>query len=226
GLDVENADVGADADRDLARARAGDAGAEDDDLRRTYAGDAREQDAATAVGRLQTPRARLHRELARDLAHRREQRQRAVVELDRLVGDGAHAALDEHARQRLVGGEVEIREEDELRAHMAELFAAEVGRRVVALAERGIVPGLATVLVGDDPASRVYVGSKEKGCAALGMRSFGHRPPADATTSQLVALVEELNARPDVHGILVQLPLPDTLDEDAVIQAIAPAKDV
>ena len=124
GPDVENADVGADADRDLARARAGDAGAEDDDLRRTYAGDAREQDAATAVGRLQTPRARLHRELARDLAHRREQRQRAVVELDRLVGDGAHAALDEHARQRLVGGEVEIREEDELRAHMAELFAA------------------------------------------------------------------------------------------------------
>ena len=109
---------------------------------------------------------------------------------------------------------------------VAERVRAEVGRRVVALAERGIVPGLATVLVGDDPASRVYVGSKEKGCAVLGMRSFGHRPPADATTSQLVALVEELNARPDVHGILVQLPLPNTLDEDAVIQAIAPAKDV
>ena len=109
---------------------------------------------------------------------------------------------------------------------VAERVRAEVGRRVVALAERGIVPGLATVLVGDDPASRVYVGSKEKGCAALGMRSFGHRPPADATTSQLVALVEELNARPDVHGILVQPPLPDTVDEDAVIQAIAPAKDV
>jgi len=109
---------------------------------------------------------------------------------------------------------------------VAERVRAEVGRRVAALAERGVVPGLATVLVGDDPASRVYVGSKEKGCAALGMRSFGHRLPADATTSQLVALVEELNARPDVHGILVQLPLPDTLDEDAVIQAIAPAKDV
>ncbi|HEY2389310.1 MAG TPA: bifunctional methylenetetrahydrofolate dehydrogenase/methenyltetrahydrofolate cyclohydrolase FolD [Candidatus Binatia bacterium] len=109
---------------------------------------------------------------------------------------------------------------------VAERVRAEVGRRVTALAERGIVPGLATVLVGDDPASRVYVGSKEKGCAALGMRSFGHRVPADTTTPQLVALVAELNARADVHGILVQLPLPADVDEDAVIQAIDPAKDV
>ena len=109
---------------------------------------------------------------------------------------------------------------------VAERVRAEVGRRVAALAERGIVPGLATVLVGDDPASRVYVGSKERGCAALGMRSFGHRLPADVATPQLVALVEELNARPEVHGILVQLPLPDHVDEDAVVQAIAPAKDV
>ena len=109
---------------------------------------------------------------------------------------------------------------------VAERVRAEVGRRVAALVERGIVPGLATVLVGDDPASRVYVGSKEKGCAALGMRSFGHRLAADATTPQLVALVGELNGRADVHGILVQLPLPDAIDEDAVIQAIAPPKDV
>jgi methylenetetrahydrofolate dehydrogenase (NADP+)/methenyltetrahydrofolate cyclohydrolase len=103
---------------------------------------------------------------------------------------------------------------------------AEVGRRVATLAARGVVPGLATVLVGDDPASRVYVSSKEKGCAALGMRSLGHRLPADTTTPQLVALVAELNARADVHGILVQLPLPGDVDEDAVIQTIAPAKDV
>jgi methylenetetrahydrofolate dehydrogenase (NADP+)/methenyltetrahydrofolate cyclohydrolase len=103
---------------------------------------------------------------------------------------------------------------------------AEVGRRVATLAARGVVPGLATVLVGDDPASRVYVGSKEKGCAALGMRSFGHRLPDDTTTPQLVALVEELNGRADVHGILVQLPLPADVDEDVVIQTIAPAKDV
>jgi methylenetetrahydrofolate dehydrogenase (NADP+)/methenyltetrahydrofolate cyclohydrolase len=109
---------------------------------------------------------------------------------------------------------------------VAERVRAEVGRRVAALAERGIVPGLATVLVGDDPASRVYVGSKEKGCAALGMRSFGHRVPADTTTPQLLALVHELNARTDVHGILVQLPLPPDVDEDAVVQAIDPAKDV
>ncbi len=109
---------------------------------------------------------------------------------------------------------------------VAERVRAEVGRQVARLAARGVVPGLATVLVGDDPASRVYVGSKEKGCAALGMRSFGHRLPTDTTTAQLVALVAELNARPDVHGILVQLPLPATIDEDAVIQAIAPAKDV
>lgn len=109
---------------------------------------------------------------------------------------------------------------------VAERVRTEVGRRVAALAERGIVPGLATVLVGDDPASRVYVGSKEKGCAALSMRSFGHRVPADTTTPQLLALVHELNARADVHGILVQLPLPPDVDEDAVVQAIDPAKDV
>jgi methylenetetrahydrofolate dehydrogenase (NADP+) / methenyltetrahydrofolate cyclohydrolase len=109
---------------------------------------------------------------------------------------------------------------------VAERVRTEVGRRVVVLAARGVVPGLATVLVGDDPASRVYVGSKEKGCAALGMRSFGHRLPSTATTDELIALVGELNARPDVHGILVQLPLPDAVDENAVIQTIAPAKDV
>jgi methylenetetrahydrofolate dehydrogenase (NADP+)/methenyltetrahydrofolate cyclohydrolase len=109
---------------------------------------------------------------------------------------------------------------------VAERVRAEVGRRVAALAQRGVVPGLATVLVGDDPASAVYVGSKEKGCAALGMRSVGHRLPADVTTTQLVTLIEELNTRPEVHGILVQLPLPPQIDEDAVVQAIAPAKDV
>src|SRR5690349_3948885 len=109
---------------------------------------------------------------------------------------------------------------------VAERVRGEVGERVATLVERAVVPGLATVLVGDDPASRVYVGSKEKGCAALGMRSFGHRLPADTTTPQLLALVAELNARVDVHGILVQLPLPADVDEDAVIQAIDPAKDV
>ena len=109
---------------------------------------------------------------------------------------------------------------------VAQAVRAEAARDVAALRARGVTPGLATVLVGDDPASRVYVGSKERACTEIGMASIGRRLPADTTTAALVALVAELNARPDVHGILVQLPLPDGIDTDAVIQAIAPAKDV
>src|SRR3954469_8675998 len=85
---------------------------------------------------------------------------------------------------------------------------AEVAANVEALRARtGIVPGLATVLVGDDPASHVYVGSKEKACVELGMRSVGHRLDRGATTAQIIALVDALNRGDDVHGILVQLPL-------------------
>ncbi len=110
---------------------------------------------------------------------------------------------------------------------VARAVRAEVAANVEALRVRtGIVPGLATVLVGDDPASHVYVGSKEKACVELGMRSFGHRLDTDTTTPQIVALVEELNRRDDVHGILVQLPLPGGVDAQAVTEAIAPAKDV
>lgn len=109
---------------------------------------------------------------------------------------------------------------------VAQAVRAEAARDVTALRARGVTPGLATVLVGDDPASRVYVGSKERACTEVGMESIGRRLPADTTTAALVALVGELNARPDVHGILVQLPLPAGIDTDAVIQAIAPAKDV
>jgi methylenetetrahydrofolate dehydrogenase (NADP+)/methenyltetrahydrofolate cyclohydrolase len=102
----------------------------------------------------------------------------------------------------------------------------EVSSRVARLAERGVVPGLATVLVGDDQASQVYVGSKQKACAEVGMRSFGHRLPASTTQAALLALVAELAKNTDVHGILVQLPLPKGLDAQAVIEAIPPAKDV
>jgi methylenetetrahydrofolate dehydrogenase (NADP+)/methenyltetrahydrofolate cyclohydrolase len=109
---------------------------------------------------------------------------------------------------------------------VAQAVRAEAARDVAALRARGVTPGLATVLVGDDPASRVYVGSKERACTEIGMASIARRLPADTTTTALVALVAELNARPDVHGILVQLPLPDGIDTDAVIQAITPAKDV
>lgn len=88
------------------------------------------------------------------------------------------------------------------------------------------VPGLAVVLVGEDPASKVYVGSKEKQTVEVGMRSFAHRLPADTAQADLIALVQQLNADPAVDGILVQLPLPKHLDELAVVSAIDPDKDV
>ncbi len=87
-------------------------------------------------------------------------------------------------------------------------------------------PGLAVILVGDDPASKVYVNGKEKDCAECGIRSFSHRLPADTRQETLLKLVEELNRDPAVDGILCQLPLPEGLDADAVINAIAPDKDV
>ena len=109
---------------------------------------------------------------------------------------------------------------------VAQVVRGEAARNVEALRARGVVPGLATVLVGDDAASRVYVGTKERACAEIGMRSIGQRLAAATRTADLVALVTELNGRADVHGILVQLPLPEGIDSDAVIQAIAPTKDV
>lgn len=87
-------------------------------------------------------------------------------------------------------------------------------------------PGLAVVLVGDDPASRVYVSNKAKQTVEVGMRSFEHRLPADTTQADLLALVQKLNADPAVHGILVQLPLPKHLNSEQIIAAISPDKDV
>jgi methylenetetrahydrofolate dehydrogenase (NADP+) / methenyltetrahydrofolate cyclohydrolase len=92
--------------------------------------------------------------------------------------------------------------------------------------DRGIVPGLAVVLVGNNPASESYVGSKMKMTAGSGMRSFDHRLPATTGEAELFALVARLNADPNVHGILVQLPLPPQIDTQKVIAAIDPAKDV
>jgi methylenetetrahydrofolate dehydrogenase (NADP+)/methenyltetrahydrofolate cyclohydrolase len=93
-------------------------------------------------------------------------------------------------------------------------------------AQRGLVPGLHVVLVGDDPASRVYVASKEKLSAEAGMNSVAHRLPADTSQAELLAKLAELNADDSVDGILVQLPLPKHLDTGAIIDAIDPAKDV
>ena len=92
--------------------------------------------------------------------------------------------------------------------------------------EHGITPGLAVVLVGEDPASQVYVRSKGKQTVEVGMNSFEHKLDADTSEADLLALIQQLNTDPTVHGILVQLPLPGHLNEDLVINAIDPAKDV
>jgi methylenetetrahydrofolate dehydrogenase (NADP+)/methenyltetrahydrofolate cyclohydrolase len=109
---------------------------------------------------------------------------------------------------------------------VAEQLRSRIAARTATLAGQSIVPGLAVVLVGDDPASQVYVGSKTKQAGAAGIRHFDHRLPASTGTAQLVSLVQELNARRDVHGILVQLPQPASVDSAAVLAAIDPAKDV
>jgi 5,10-methylene-tetrahydrofolate dehydrogenase/methenyl tetrahydrofolate cyclohydrolase len=92
--------------------------------------------------------------------------------------------------------------------------------------EHNMTPGLATVLVGENPASRAYVGSKQRACQELGMNSIGHKLPATATQEEVEGLVKELNADPAVHGILVQLPLPKHLDEEKILSAISLEKDV
>lgn len=104
---------------------------------------------------------------------------------------------------------------------------ASIARRVARLKdEHGVTPGLAVVLVGEDPASQIYVRNKHKQTEAAGMLSVEKRLPATATQDELLALVEELNNDPAINGILVQLPLPGHMDESAVIAAIDPAKDV
>ncbi|MDX8351495.1 bifunctional methylenetetrahydrofolate dehydrogenase/methenyltetrahydrofolate cyclohydrolase FolD [Cognatiyoonia sp. IB215182] len=103
----------------------------------------------------------------------------------------------------------------------------QVGEHVARLKEEhGITPGLAVVLVGEDPASQVYVRSKGKMTVEVGMASFEHRLDAGTTEADLLAIIDQLNNDPKVHGILVQLPLPDHLDSDLVINRIDPAKDV
>lgn len=110
---------------------------------------------------------------------------------------------------------------------LAREVRAQVAEGVAELKEsHGITPGLAVVLVGEDPASSVYVRNKAKQTTAAGMVSFEHRLSADTSQEEVLTLVETLNAHPSVHGILVQLPLPEQIDDDAVIQAINPAKDV
>ena len=110
---------------------------------------------------------------------------------------------------------------------LAETIRAEIAENVIRLkSERGITPCLAAVLVGDDPASQIYVANKEKACQKIGIESRLFRLSADTTTEQLLELVEKLNGDPGVHGILVQLPLPKGCDELRILDAIDPKKDV
>lgn len=109
---------------------------------------------------------------------------------------------------------------------LAKQVRAELKERVAALVESGVTPGLAVVLVGEDPASAIYVKNKTKACKRAGIAHFDHRLPATTTQEELLALVRSLNERPEVDGVLVQLPLPDQIDEQTIIRTIDPAKDV
>ncbi len=109
---------------------------------------------------------------------------------------------------------------------IAAQIRAEVAEEVAQLKEQGITTGLAVILVGEDPASCTYVRNKQKACQEAGIYAEQIDLPAETTQEQLLAVVEELNGRADIHGILCQLPLPRHLDDKAVIAAISPAKDV
>lgn len=109
---------------------------------------------------------------------------------------------------------------------IAQEIREELRRTVEDLKQRGVTPGLGVVLVGDDPASKSYVTAKEKACAEVGLFSDDNRLPATTTQAELMALVQRLNNDPNIHGILVQLPLPKGLNESEVLLAIDPSKDV
>lgn len=117
--------------------------------------------------------------------------------------------------QIIDGKKVSAEVKEQVRKQVEELKAA-----------HGITPGLAVVIVGDDPASRVYVNNKKKACEVVGFKSEEYALPAETTQEELLALVEKLNNKADINGILVQLPLPKHLDDKAVIEAINPQKDV
>lgn len=114
----------------------------------------------------------------------------------------------------LMGKEVSARIKDEVKAEVAQLK------------EQGIKPGLAVIIVGDDPASRVYVNNKKKACEYCGIYSEEYTLPKESTQEELLGIIETLNGREDISGILCQLPLPKHIDEKAVIEAINPKKDV
>src|SRR6476646_4787511 len=109
---------------------------------------------------------------------------------------------------------------------VAEKVYADLRRDIAELKARGVTPGLAVVLIGDDPASRAYVRSKDKMCLDLGMHSVKHELPESTTQAEVINLVRKLNADPAIHGILVQSPPPPQIDERAIVETIDPRKDV
>jgi methylenetetrahydrofolate dehydrogenase (NADP+)/methenyltetrahydrofolate cyclohydrolase len=109
---------------------------------------------------------------------------------------------------------------------VARRVRAEVAAEIAALAARGVTPGLAVVLVGDDPASAVYVSAKEKACLEVGIRSETTRLPATTSQAELLGILDRINGDPRVHGILVQMPLPSHVDAQAIVRRVRPDKDV
>jgi methylenetetrahydrofolate dehydrogenase (NADP+)/methenyltetrahydrofolate cyclohydrolase len=109
---------------------------------------------------------------------------------------------------------------------IAENVYVDLRREIAELKSKGVTPGLAVVLVGDNPASRTYVRSKDKMCRALGLHSVKLELPESTTQAELLARVEELNRDPNIHGILVQSPAPKPIDEEAIVRALDPSKDV
>ena len=112
------------------------------------------------------------------------------------------------------GKEVSLYIKEKIKAETAELV------------KRGVTPGLAVVLVGDDPASHVYVNNKKKACEFCGFHSESYELPSETTEAELLELIDVLNKSPLIHGILVQMPLPQHIDPDRVVEAILPEKDV
>ncbi len=109
---------------------------------------------------------------------------------------------------------------------VSESIYSDLRNRISALKDKGVVPGLAVIMVGNDPASTVYVGMKDRKCNELGIRSVQIALPESTTQAELITKIEELNFDSNIHGILVQLPLPEHISQSAVIRAISPSKDV
>lgn len=109
---------------------------------------------------------------------------------------------------------------------LGKAIRAEVAQEVAALVGQGVRPGLAVILVGDDPASHFYVASKGKACEEAGMLSVTHRLPVDTSEDALLALIDQVNADPTLHGLLVQMPLPKHINSERVLHRVSPAKDV